>query len=126
MIQSIPFSVFDLPELLALGAQSHQIVSERYPEEALLTNILQHLSNALKEAEAAVGSTTKEALTDEVKRSDVPTDVAAEKKLKLALEGLYGGINAFFIGGLITGIEDTIDVLNEAIDRALSSARQSS
>ena len=39
--------------MLALGAQSHQIVSERYPEEALLTNILQHLSN-VEGAEAAI------------------------------------------------------------------------
>ena len=229
MIRSIYYSVFKLPQLLTLGAQTYDILMKRHPENVLLAGLLQNLSDALKKAEAAVGSTTKEPGTEDVQSSDarrddnyvglvqyiqactrrvaqpaiqeaskrllaiftangrklynfsyakqtaameslfadldsdearkdlaiigatewlnelkadheafkaayaqrgtekagkdILTDEAAAKLLRQALKSLYGGIDAFSIGGQISGIEETIDILNEAIDRAVASAK---
>ena len=55
--------------------------------------------------------------------TNILTDEAAAKLLRQALKSLYGGVDAFSIGGQIRGIEETIDILNEAIGRAVASAK---
>ena len=52
------------------------------------------------------------------------TRSAARKELQPALENLYTVVDAFFISAQIEGLEETIDILNKTIDRALASARR--
>lgn len=231
MIEPVPYSTFSLSQLLTLGDQSYKIVKEQHPKNPLLAGVLERLSSAVETAEAAIGSTGKEALAEQVQLSDarrddnyvglckhieaglkrhsspayqdackrliaifnqngrnlhrysyasqtatlqslfndldnaeakadlstvkatewlkelkadqeafdkvyaqrskekagkdIPTDEAARKELKPAMENLYSVLNAFFISEQIRGLDSTLDILNETIARALASARQS-
>ena len=233
MIRSIPYSSFDLAQLITLSDQSYKIVQDRHSREVLLVGVLKNLSDAIEKARPAVGSTTKEALTEQVRLNDarrddnyagmimhieaglkrhsmpsyqgacerlkalfdknggralyrysyskqtasmeslfkdleskqaqtdietinatkwlkelkadheafkkvyaqrdeeeasknIPTNEEAAKLLKPELSSLLTVVDAFHISRQIEGIQGTIDVLNETIDRAVSAARQSS
>ncbi len=70
MIIKITYSSFDLAEITALARELHAIVKTSYPEEAGLTTALQTLEAALHVAETSLGSSNREALTDEIIKAD--------------------------------------------------------
>ena len=74
MIRSVPYSRLELPELLTLSDQSYQVVTERHPEAAILASALNPLSDAMDETRLALGSTTKEELTEQVEIADARRD----------------------------------------------------
>ena len=233
MLRSIPYTVLNLAQLLALCDQIYKVVKERHPEEASLAGFLKSFSDAIEQAKLALASTIKEELTDAVETADalrddcyvvlltfiraglrrsaqpayqqacerlfaifdqnggyalynysyndqtaalesllkdldspqaqadieaieatqrlkelkaaheafkavyaerekaratkknMPTDKAATKLLQGAREKLFIMLDAHHLSGQVEGIDETIDIINSSIKRALASARQS-
>lgn len=54
---------------------------------------------------------------------DIPRDEDAFKELKTAMDNLFILLNAFQISKQVSGLDATIDTINESIDRTLASMR---
>ena len=68
--KKIPFYLISLEALHEMASQCQKTIKEKHPDDPLLSSSLTALDEPLKQAALAIGSSQKQALTDEVNAAD--------------------------------------------------------
>ncbi len=74
MIKTVYYSYLNPESLITLAYESLKIIKTNHPKDMVFAKSTTRLADAIKEAELAVGKTSKENLTDEVYQADANRD----------------------------------------------------
>ncbi|WP_271764801.1 DUF6261 family protein [Aquimarina algiphila] len=74
MIKEVYYSYLNPENLISLAELSAKIVKNNHPDESLFSKSITNLNTTIKQAELAVGKSSKEALTNKVYEADTNRD----------------------------------------------------